>query len=117
MPQMYMRLDFDDVHAIGPFRVGLLEAIAESASIAAAARAKGLSYKHAWDVLQASNAVFGRPLFKTAKGRRGGAALTPLGEEVVTIYRTAEKRAYHVISKHADALEKLRAPSGRPPAR
>lgn len=69
-------------------RVALLEAVGELGSISAAAKRLGLSYKGAWDAVQAMNNLFDGPLIAAAPGgRAGGAAiLTPRGEAVVTAF-------------------------------
>lgn len=69
-------------------RVALLEAVAAQGSISAAARQVGLSYKGAWDAVQALNNLFDGPLIAAAPGgRAGGAAtLTPRGEAVVAAF-------------------------------
>jgi len=69
-------------------RVALLAAVAELGSISAAAKQMGLSYKGAWDAVQAMNNLFEGPLVSAAPGgRAGGAArLTPRGEAVVTAF-------------------------------
>ena len=75
--------------AFGPGKADLLEAIAETGSIAAAGRRLGMSYKRAWSLTEALNAMFRAPLVDAAKGGAGGggAALTPLGAEILAAYR------------------------------
>ncbi|MDB5440636.1 MAG: molybdenum-dependent transcriptional regulator [Caulobacteraceae bacterium] len=74
---------------VGLERVELLEAIGELGSITAAAKRLGLSYKGAWDGVQALNNLFDGPLVQTAAGgRTGGAAgLTPRGAAVIAGFR------------------------------
>ena len=55
-------------------RVALLEAIAELGSISGAAKRLGLSYKGAWDAVQAMNNLFEGPLIAAAPGGRAGGA-------------------------------------------
>lgn len=73
---------------MGSDRAALLAAIGRTGSISAAAREVGLSYKAAWDAVQAMNNVFANPLVSAAPGGRagGGAALTPSGEKVVAAF-------------------------------
>jgi molybdate transport system regulatory protein len=89
---------------VGAERIALLEAIAEHGSIAAAAKAADLSYKGAWDAVQALNNLFDQPLVAAqAGGRHGGlAGLTPRGEAVVRAFRAAEIE----LARMADALER-----------
>ena len=60
--------------AIGGARVDLLRAIAQTGSITAAAKACGLSYKGAWDAVQAMNNLSVRPLVRAQTGGKGGGA-------------------------------------------
>lgn len=78
---------------VGLERIALLEAIARLGSISAAAKATGLSYKGAWDGVQALNNLFDAPLVSAAPGgRSGGAAqVTARGEAVVRAFRAAER--------------------------
>jgi molybdate transport system regulatory protein len=73
---------------VGLERAALLEAVAELGSISAAARRLGLSYKGAWDAVQALNNLFETPLIAAAPGGRSGgaASLTPEGEAVVAAF-------------------------------
>ncbi|HRJ61773.1 MAG TPA: LysR family transcriptional regulator, partial [Azospirillaceae bacterium] len=57
---------------MGETRVRLLEAVGREGSISAAARAVGLSYKAAWDAVDAMNNLFGRPLVGAQTGGRKG---------------------------------------------
>ena len=89
---------------VGADRIALLVALRERGSISAAAKAVGLSYKGAWDVVQALNNLFERPLVLTqVGGARGGATrLTPEGEAVIAAFRSAEAELGHLF----DALER-----------
>ena len=77
---------------VGAGRIALLEALDELGSIRAAAAREGLSYKAAWDAVQALNNLFEAPLVAArAGGRQGGAAeLTPVGRAVVSAFRRVE---------------------------
>ena len=69
----------------GHGRVGLLRAVAEHGSITQAARAFGMSYKAAWDAIDAMNTLAGRPLVERTTGGRGGGStrLTEHGQRLV----------------------------------
>jgi len=79
----------------GPGKADLLELIAETGSIAAAARRMGMSYQRAWDLVAAMNAHFRDPVLAAAKGgaQGGGAVLTPFGRKVLEAYRAIEREA------------------------
>lgn len=84
--------------------IDLLEQIDVTHSISAAARAINLSYKAAWDAVEAMNNVAGKPLVERSVGGKGGggAALTPRGRELLATYRAAE-------AENARFLEQLNA--------
>ncbi len=73
--------------------MALLAGIDGSRSITAAARVAGLSYKAAWDAVDAMNNLAGKPVVKTAVGGKGGggARLTTRGRDLLATYRMAEK--------------------------
>lgn len=73
----------------GQDRVALLAAVAEHGSITAAARAVGMSYKGAWDAIEAMNNLAGEPLVERLAGGKGGGGtrLTRRGAQLVENFR------------------------------
>lgn len=104
MIRVSLRLDFV-AGKLGPGKIALLEKIAETGSISAAARALSMSYKRAWDLVEAVNRLFPAPLVSTQTGGRrgGGAGLTPAGEDVVRRFRAIEKAAIDAANALFDA--------------
>ena len=110
-PALRFRLLLDAEHALGPGKVDLLEAIAETGSIAAAGRTMGMSYKRAWQLADDLNRSFAEPLITTNKGGEhgGGAALTAAGEKVIAAYRGIERKAKQACAAELRALSRLLA--------
>jgi molybdate transport system regulatory protein len=81
--------------AIGPGKADLLDAVARTGSISAAAREMGMSYRRAWMLVDTMNRCFHEPLVEASKGGSGGggARVTDLGLEVLARYRAMEVRA------------------------
>jgi molybdate transport system regulatory protein len=81
--------------AMGPGKAELVERIADTGSISAAARAMGMSYRRAWQLVEALNAACREPVVLTAVGgkRGGGAAVTPFGLRLVRLFRAMENKA------------------------
>jgi len=94
--------------ALGPGKADLLEGIRDTGSIAAAGRRMKMSYTRAWGLVETMNREFGRPLVAAVKGgaNRGGATLTPLGEEVLIRYRRMEASAARAIATDIAALRR-----------
>lgn len=86
---------------VGLDRIALLEAVAALGSISAAAKQVGLSYKGAWDGVQALNNLFDTPLVAAAPGgKSGGAAqVTPRGQAVIRAFRAAEREVGAVFAR------------------
>ena len=82
-------------------RIALVEAIAELGSISAAARKVGLSYKAAWDAVQALNNLFDAPLVSAAPGGRSGgtASVTPRGLAVIAAFRRVQAEMDAALAK------------------
>jgi molybdate transport system regulatory protein len=77
---------------LGAGRIALLEHIDECGSISQAARRIGMSYKTAWDAVEAMNNLAERPLVVRATGGKGGGGthLTEYGRQVIAGYRLME---------------------------
>jgi molybdate transport system regulatory protein len=105
--RLTLRLDFEDGRRLGHGKIALLEAIRRTGSIAAAGREFGMAYRRAWLLTDELNRMFAGPLIETRGGGKngGGAQLTDLGEEVVTLYRAAEAKAVAVASAEMARIE------------
>ena len=58
--------------SVGRERIRLLQAVAREGSITAGAKAVGLTYKAAWDAIDAMANLFGEPLLATKSGGAAG---------------------------------------------
>jgi molybdate transport system regulatory protein len=81
--------------AIGPGKADLLDALARTGSISAAARAMDMSYRRAWLLVDTMNRSFRAPLVEANKGGTGGggARVTEFGLDVLARYRAMEIKA------------------------
>jgi molybdate transport system regulatory protein len=104
-----IRVQLGTAFAIGPGKADLLEAIAESGSISAAARRMDMSYRRAWLLLDTMNRCFREPVVDTATGGKGGggAQITSFGRTVLSSYRAMEARAMASMSKQMQAFSRL----------
>lgn len=77
---------------LGDTRIRLLEAIDQYGSITQAARHVPLSYKAAWDAVDAMNNLADQPLVERSTGGKhgGGTVLTEHGRKVIGLYRAVE---------------------------
>jgi molybdate transport system regulatory protein len=77
---------------LGDTRIRLLEAIEQHGSISQAAKHVPLSYKAAWDAVDAMNNLADQPLVERSAGGKhgGGTLLTDHGRKVIGLYRAVE---------------------------
>jgi molybdate transport system regulatory protein len=108
MARLTIRLDFSSGDSIGPGKIGLLEAVAETGSIRKAAAAMKMSFRQAWLLVDAAESSFGAPLVEVRRGGRGGggAALTELGEAAIAHYRRIERLASEAARVDLETLER-----------
>lgn len=113
-PRLTIRIDFGDADMIGHGKAELLERIAATGSIAAAARDMGMSYKRAWLLVETLNAIFDVPVVVSARGGpgRGGAVLTERGRAVLALYRTIEDSARCTAGESLAQLQSWLRPTG-----
>lgn len=78
----------DDETFLGYGRVVLLQRIKEHGSITRAAKSMGMSYRHAWELVESMNRQAGKILVDTATGGKGGGGsiLTETGENAVKLF-------------------------------
>lgn len=109
-PHLWLRVVVPEIGAIGPGKINLLKAIDREHSIAAAARAMGMSYRRAWLLVEDTQKVAGRELVATRAGGadRGGATLTDAGRELIAAY---ERICTAATKATAEELARIRGPS------
>jgi molybdate transport system regulatory protein len=93
--RLTIRIDFGTKRSIGPGKIRLLEAIAETGSISRAGQSLGMSYRRAWLLVDDLNHCFREPVVTTKPGgaHGGGAALTRFGIALIRQYRSIETQA------------------------
>ncbi len=104
--RLTLRIDLGPDQAIGPGKIRLLEAIERTGSISKAGRALGMSYRRAWLLVADLNSCFRTPVVaaQTGGSHGGGAALTPLGQELIAQYRALEAAAHAAGDRHLRAI-------------
>ena len=76
----------------GPFT--LLQKVQELGTLSDAAKALGMSYRHAWGLIKRIEGLIGEPLLKTRKGGKaggGGAQLTETGKRLLKEFSRVKK--------------------------
>jgi molybdate transport system regulatory protein len=110
-PEVRFRMRVLQAEAIvlGPGKIALLEAVKEHGSISAAARNLGMSYRRAWLLMDELNRSLASPATVSEHGGQsgGGSLLTPVGEEIIRLYREIETQAYAACTSQIATLTKL----------
>ena len=90
-----LRISAGETVAIGPGKIALLEAIAETGSLTSAAKTLDMSYRRAWLLLDDLNRSLKKPAVESAIGGQhgGGSQLTDAGRALVAHYRGIEATA------------------------
>ncbi|MFN8499434.1 MAG: LysR family transcriptional regulator [Anaerolineae bacterium] len=88
-PRFNLWIEVDGDVALSAWRVALLEAVAETGSISAAAERMNIGYRQAWAKIRECEECLGLALIETTVGGTGGggAQLTAAGRDLVTKYR------------------------------
>ncbi len=88
----------------GKGRIELLQQIADTGSISKAAKAAGMSYKTAWDAVDAMNKATGSPLVERSVGGKGGGGtrLTAKGEELVAAFLRYQQEHEQFLARLAE---------------
>ncbi len=88
-------------------RIALLEQISTSGSISQAAKTVGLSYKGAWDAVDAMNGMFGEPLVVSVTGGKGGGGtqLSSTGIRIVDTYQALRREQKRFLEAASVGIE------------
>ena len=97
-------------------RIELLERIENTGSISRAAKVLGMSYRAAWNAVDALRNLAGEPLVVTQSGGSagGGTRLTPAGERLLRTYRAVQEHQRRFLIglqaqlEHPDTYQLLR---------
>ncbi|MBK1723468.1 TOBE domain-containing protein [Thiocystis violacea] len=97
-----LQLEMNQSRFAGHGRIDLLRRIGETGSISQAAKSIRMSYKQAWDAVDAMNNLSAQPLVRRRTGGRhgGGTELTDEGTRLIAVYEAAEQ-------EHLRFLERL----------
>lgn len=99
-------IDIKGHGTLGPGKLRLLEAIAVTNSLSAAARELGMSYRLAWERLRLLEKNTGLTVVEPRRGGRsgGGTTLTPRGQALLEAYRDwrseVEAQALDAFGRH-----------------
>jgi molybdate transport system regulatory protein len=109
-----IRVDLSSGLRIGPGKIALLEAIAETGSISGAGRVLGMSYKRAWDLVEELNRGCEQPVVTASPGGRdgGGANLTATGDTLVRLYHEIAQASAQAARNQVRALARMAASDG-----
>ncbi|RZI43658.1 LysR family transcriptional regulator [Herbaspirillum sp. HC18] len=91
----------------GHGRIELLQRIAECGSISKAAKSLGMSYKAAWDAVDAMNNLAGEPLVERSTGGKGGGGthLTVRGRRLIAAFRLIEEEHRRFLQSLGEHIE------------
>lgn len=113
-PELAWSLQGDEKLLLDGGFLALLRAVGATGSLARAARATGVSYRHAWGQIVRAAEGLGAPLVQLEQGR--GARLTPVGERLLAMDTRLRRRlnteAAPLLAELAEALPHLEKPSG-----
>jgi molybdate transport system regulatory protein len=109
MSELSLRLEVGDVVRLGPGKVRLLELIDEHGSISAAGRGMGMSYRHAWLLVDSLHSAFREPLVATKAGGKADkrAEVTAFGRAVLARFRSMQATAQAALAEDLRVLESL----------
>ncbi len=94
----------NDKNFLGKGRIELLKLIKEYGSIHAAAKTMKMSYKAAWDSVDAMNKLSNTPLVQKTSGGKGGGGtlLTQRGEEIIVAFELLEQKHRQFLDLFSD---------------
>ncbi|MDO9008038.1 MAG: LysR family transcriptional regulator [Thiobacillus sp.] len=101
-------LTLDGKNFLGRGRIELLQRIRETGSISKAAKAMKMSYKAAWDAVDAMNSAWQTPLVQSDPA---GSRLTAAAEQLIVAFQQAEARHVACMQTLTDSLLSVPQPA------
>ena len=100
-------IEGDGQRFFGPGPVELLELIEKTGSISKAAKAMGMSYKKAWDIVSRVNGMTAEPFVTTSIGGEdgGGSTISPEAKEMIAWYRDLRERFQLFLESESQGLK------------
>jgi len=94
---------------LGYGRITLLKKVAETRSISAAAKAIGMSYKKAWNLINTMNTSSSQPLVVTNTGGKdgGGTKVTEYGHKMIAEFETLNIACETFLNEKFNALKEI----------
>ena len=85
----------------------LLFHISKTGSITKASKAMKISYRHAWELIDAINNVSEKPVVTAMTGGRGGGGtkLTSYGETLIKVFNTAHRNFLAFTKKESEKIK------------
>jgi molybdate transport system regulatory protein len=107
--KLSIRIDFENGFRLGPGKIALLERVRKFGSIAAAGRDMDMSYRRAWELVEALNRQFARPIVILKSGGRkgGGASVTEQGQQLIALYKAVGRAAKLAGQSHVKTINRL----------
>ena len=97
-------ITLNDQSFLGNGRVLLLENIEREGSINKAAKAMGMSYKRAWQMVEAINGLANEPIVVRSVGGHGGGGtrLTEKGTKIVSEFKRIDNLCKELLNKELE---------------
>ncbi len=100
-------INVDGEKYFGPGPLRLLQFIEQEGSLAKAAKAMGMSYKKAWDMVDQLNKKASSPVVVSKKGgsKGGGTEITERGKQLMDGYTALERKLDSVLADNIHLLD------------
>jgi molybdate transport system regulatory protein len=102
-------IELDDKEFLGEGKVRLLKAIEKTGSLSKAAKSINISYKRAWQLLDAVNKSSNRPVTINSVGGKGGGGteLTPFGKSLIEVFDDMNKQCWKFLDVQIEKIKAL----------
>lgn len=102
-------IELDDKEFLGEGKVRLLKAIEKTGSISKAAKSIDISYKRAWQLLNAVNKSSNRQVTINSIGGKGGGGtkLTPYGKSLIEVFDDMNSQCWKFLDVQIEKIKAL----------